>query len=76
MVGIELQHAGTLGTMTDNDMFAAFLTYFEVIHGSPEGFDGFARHEIAHPFGINRGGRREFDESDTSARQTAHNHCF
>ena len=76
VVGIELKHAGTLGTTAHNNVFAAFLTDFEFIHGAREGLDGFARHEIAHPFGINRGGRREFDESDTSARQTVHNRCF
>ena len=76
VVGIELKHAGTLGTLAHNNVFAAFLTDFEVIHGAREGLEGFARHEIAHPFGINRGGRREFDKSSTSARQTVHNRCF
>ena len=76
VVGIELKHAGTLGTLAHNNVFAAFLTDFEVIHGAREGLEGFTRHKIAHPLGINRGGRREFDESDTSARQTVHNRCF
>ena len=58
MVGIELKHAGTLGTMTDNDMFAAFAAFFEVIHGAPEGFIEFAGHKIAHSLGINGSGRR------------------
>ena len=51
MVGIELKHAGTLGTLAHNNVFAAFLTDFEFIHGAREGLEGFARHEIAHPFG-------------------------
>ena len=76
MVGVELKQAGTMGRMADDDVFAAFLTDFEFIHGSPEVLDTFRRHEITHPFGINRGGRRELNESSNRARQTVNNRSF
>jgi len=76
VVGIELEHAGTMGTTTDNNMFAAFAALFEIIHSAPEGVVASNRHKIAHSFGVNRSGRREFDESGTSARQTINNRCF
>ena len=76
MVGIELEQAGTLGTMTDNDMFAAFLALFEVIHGTPEVFDALSRHKIAHSLGINRSGRRELFEGGNRALQIVNNLCF
>ena len=76
VVGIELEHAGTVGTTTDNNMFAAFVALFEFIHSAPEGIIARNRHEIAHSFGVNRSGRREFDEGCTSARQTDHYRCF
>lgn len=76
VVGIELEHAGTVGATTDNDVFAAFVALFEVIHSAPEGIIARNRHKIAHSFGVNRSGRREFDESGTSARQTINYRCF
>ena len=76
MVGIELKQAGTLGTMTDNDMFAAFLAGFEVIHGAPEGVVEFVGHKIAHSLGINGSVRRKLDESRKRAFQIVNYRCF
>ena len=76
MVGIELKQAGTLGTMTDNDMFAAFLAGFEVIHGAPEGVVEFVGHKIAHSLGMNGSVRRKLDESRKRAFQIVNYRCF
>lgn len=76
MVGIELKQSGTLGTMTDNDVFAAFAAFFEVIHGAPEVFDALNRHKIAHSLGINGSGRRELFEGGNRALQSVNNLSF
>ena len=53
-----------------------FLPEHIVKYGCSEGIggDGMALTVVGE--GGNRGGRREFDESSTSARQTVHNRCF
>ena len=76
VVSIELKHAGTMGTMADNDVFAAFLAGFEVIHGAPEGFIEFAGHKVAHSLGMNGGVRRKLDESRKRAFQIVNYRCF
>ena len=76
MVGIELKQSGTVGTMTYDDVFAAFLAGFEVIHGAPEIFDSFIGHKIAHSLGINGGVRRKLDESRKRAFQIVNYRCF
>lgn len=76
VVGIELKQSGTMGTMTDNDVFAAFLAGFEVIHGAPEGVVEFVGHKIAHSLGMNGGVRRKLDESRKRAFQIVNYRCF
>ena len=76
VVSIELKHAGTMGTMADNDVFAAFLAGFEVIHGAPEGFIEFAGHKVAHSLGMNGSVRRKLDESRKRAFQIVNYRCF
>ena len=76
MVGIELKQSRAVGTMTDNDVFAAFASFFEVIHGAPEVFDALNRHKIAHSLGINGSGRRELFEGGNRALQSVNNLSF
>ena len=52
MVGIELEETVShMGITADDDMFTAFATEFEIVHGAPEEFDGSNGSEIAHTSG-------------------------
>jgi hypothetical protein len=77
MIGIELKETvAQAGHTTNDNMFAAFATFFEIIHGSPEEIDIGNGSEIAHASGRRSGnsGRRNVGGDD--ALQTAHNDIF
>ena len=77
MVGIELEEAVAHMRITaDDDMFATFATEFEIIHGTPEEFDGSNGSEIAHTSGwrSRKSGRRNVRRDEIL--QTSHNDIF
>ena len=76
VISIELKKAVMLGSVADNNMLTAFLTFFELIHGSPEGFDGVNRHEITHATSSWSGFGRERDIMVNDVAQSVHNDCF
>ena len=55
MVGIEFEESVTKTRGAYDDVFAALLTFFERVHGSPEAFDAGIGTKIPHTFGVRRG---------------------
>ncbi len=59
MVGIELEKAVSIRHAAYYDVFFVTDTFFDGIHGAPEGFVESNRHEIAHSSGTRCGVWRE-----------------
>ncbi len=55
MVGIEFEEARTVTGRADDDVFAVFVPFFDVVHGSPDAVDADTGTKIAHASGV-RGG--------------------
>ena len=55
MVGIEFKEARTVTGRADDDVFAVFVAFFDVVHGSPDAFDADTGTKIAHASGVRSG---------------------
>ena len=55
MVSIEFEEARTVTGRADDDVFAVFVAFFDVVHGSPDAFDADTGTKIAHASGVRSG---------------------
>ena len=55
MVGIEFEEARTVTGMADDDVFAVFVPFLDVVHGSPDAFDTDTGTKIAYASGVKSG---------------------
>ena len=77
MVGVELEEAvSEAGHTADDDMFAAFAAYFEIVHRSPEEIDIGNGSEIAHSTRRASGNSRRRNVGSNEVLQTGHYDIF
>ena len=55
MVSIEFEEARTVTGRADDDVFAVFVPFFDVVHGSPDAVDADTGTKIAHASGVRSG---------------------
>ena len=55
MVGIEFEEARTVTGRANDDVFAVFVAFFNVVHSSPDAFDADTGTKIAHASGVRSG---------------------
>ena len=55
MVSIEFEEARTVTGRADDDVFAVFVPFLDVVHGSPDAFDADTGTKIAHAPGVRSG---------------------
>ena len=55
MVGIEFEEARTVTGRANDDVFAVFVAFLDVVHGSPDAFDTDTGTKIAHASSVRSG---------------------
>ena len=55
MVGIEFKEARTVTGRANDDVFAVFVPFLDVVHGSPDAFDADTGTKIAYASGVRSG---------------------
>ena len=55
MVSIEFEEARTVTGRANDDVFAVFVPFLDVVHGSPDTFDADTGTKIAHASGVRSG---------------------
>ena len=55
MVSIEFEEARTVTGRADDDVFAVFVPFLDVVHGSPDALDTDTGTKIAHASGVRSG---------------------
>ena len=55
MVSIEFEEARTVTGRADDDVFAVFVPFLDIVHGSPDALDADTGTKIAHASGVRSG---------------------
>ena len=76
MVGIELENFVITRITANDDMFAAFIAVFGVVHGTAEVFDAHDGLEVAYSTGVERRNLGRRDEMVDGFVQTENCACF
>ena len=76
MVGIELEDFVLARITAHDDVFAAFIAVFDVIHGTAEVFDAHGGLKVAYSTGVEGRNLGRRDEMVDGLIQTENSACF